>query len=162
MRETHISLRDSAKISPATRSVCNKIQIGQILVGSHLRRVQCLTESIGEMKITVFHHNSEVILDFESLCESSSGIRSNSARTPAGKNSIPTLIGNTHIKSSGNFSVRISEWFDKDILFFQKKQNRKKGDSSTRSFISLPRFFLSRRDLPILTPSLVLFPQRSA
>ena len=29
---------------PATRRVCNKIQIGQVLVGSHLRRVQRLAE----------------------------------------------------------------------------------------------------------------------
>jgi hypothetical protein len=33
---------------------------------------------------------------------------------------------------------------------------------STRSFIPLPRFFHSRRTQPLLTPSLVLFPQRSA
>ena len=35
-------------------------------------------------------------------------------------------------------------------------------DLSTRSFIPLPRFFHSRRAPPLLTPSLVLFPQRSA
>ena len=34
-------------------------------------------------------------------------------------------------------------------------------DVSTRSFIPLPRFFHSRRTPPLLTPSLVLFPQRS-
>ena len=33
---------------------------------------------------------------------------------------------------------------------------------STRSFIPLPRFFHSRRTPPLLTPCLVLFPQRSA
>ena len=36
------------------------------------------------MRITVFHHNSEGSLDFESLRDSSSGISSNNARTPAG------------------------------------------------------------------------------
>ena len=35
-------------------------------------------------------------------------------------------------------------------------------DLSTWSFIPLPRFFHSRRAPPLLTPSLVLFPQRSA
>ena len=35
-------------------------------------------------------------------------------------------------------------------------------DLSTRPFIPLPRFFHSRRAPPLLTPSLVLFPQRSA
>ena len=121
MRETHNSRRDSAKICPVTRSVCNKIQIGQILVGCHLRRVQCLTESMGKMRITVFHHNSEGRLDFGSLRESSSGITSSSARTPAGKNRIPTLIGNEHIKSSGNFIVRFSEWLDKDVRSIRSK-----------------------------------------
>ncbi len=35
-------------------------------------------------------------------------------------------------------------------------------DLSRRTFMHLPRFFRSRRTLPLLTPSLVLFPQRSA
>ena len=35
-------------------------------------------------------------------------------------------------------------------------------DLSTRPFIPLPRFFHSRRTPPLLNPSLVLFPQRSA
>ena len=107
MRETHISLRDSAKISPATRSVCNKIQVGQVLVGSHLRRVQCLGESVGEMRITVFHHNSEGSFDFEIFRESISVINRSSARTPVGKSNIPTLIVNVNIKNIGNFSVLI-------------------------------------------------------
>ena len=34
-------------------------------------------------------------------------------------------------------------------------------DFPTRSFIPLPRFFNSRRTPPILTPSLILFPQQS-
>jgi hypothetical protein len=35
-------------------------------------------------------------------------------------------------------------------------------DLSTRSFIPLPHFFNSRRETPLLNPSLVLFPQQSA
>ena len=79
MRETHINRRDSAKIGPATRRVCNKFQIGQIL-GS---------------------------VDFGSLRESRSGISSRSGRTPVGKSNIPTLIVNVNIKNIGNFSVLI-------------------------------------------------------
>ena len=35
-------------------------------------------------------------------------------------------------------------------------------DLSSRSFIPLPRFIRSRRPIPLLAPSLVLFPPRSA
>ena len=35
-------------------------------------------------------------------------------------------------------------------------------DLSSRSFIPLPRFIRSRRPTPLLAPSLVLFPPRSA
>ncbi len=66
-------------------------------------------------------------------------INRDSGRPPAGKNSIPTLIGDKHIKSSVHFSVRISEWFDKDVKTSRSKKVGLMGlyDSPASSLFAL-------------------------
>ena len=62
--------------------------------------------------------------------------------------------------SVGGIGASVNVTGPRAVLFcFLKK--RKKRDLSSRSLTRLPLLFRSRRAPPLLTPDLVLFPQRS-
>ena len=94
MWKTHFSLWNSAEIGLATRSILDKIQIGQIVIRSHVRRSKGLTESVCAIRITILHQSSEAVRNFDSLCS----VKSNSASTSV--YDMPMISGYVLIKST--------------------------------------------------------------